>query len=325
MWKKWYFLYDEAGDQGDSGGGAGAGAGGGGADTVAGAAGADTSAGAGGQDTVTGGAGGQPAPIKFPENWREGLAAGDVKKIERLSRYSTPQAVSDALLAVQARIGAGELRSNVPFPEKGTDQEKADWRKEQGLPETADKYDLKLKPGLVIGEEDKPRIDSFTKALHGKNASPAAVSEAVNWYYDEIDRVTNERLELDKTQVQSTRDSLISEMGIPEFKANMNLVNGMMDMMPQAVRDLFTGGRLADGSPILGGNPLVFKGLADWARKINPAAALVPGAGANTASAINDEIKKYDTMMREEPTKWFKDAAGNKRYQELIDARNAAK
>tara|TARA_R110000868_G_scaffold411755_1_gene708901 strand:- start:19942 stop:20919 length:978 start_codon:yes stop_codon:yes gene_type:complete len=325
MWIKRYFLQDEAGDQGSGGGGADTAVGGGGADTVAGGGGADTAAGAGGQDTVTGASGGQPTPIKFPENWREGLAAGDVKKIERLSRYSTPQAVSDALLAVQARIGAGELRSNVPFPEKGTDQEKAEWRKEQGLPETADKYDLKLKSGLVIGEEDKPRIDSFAKALHAKNAPGSVVSEAVNWYYDEIDRVTNERMELDKTQVQSTRDTLISEMGIPEFKANMNLVNSMLDTMPQAVRDLFSGGRLSDGSPILGGNPLVFKGLADWARKINPAGALVPGAGANTASAINDEIKKIETTMSENRAAYNKDAGMQKRYLELLEARESAK
>jgi hypothetical protein len=327
MWIR-YFLQDAADDKtGGAGGGTGAtgadtGGAGDGADT--GAAGDDKGSGAGdaGKGAAAGDAG--AGAFKFPENWREGLATGDVKKIERLSRYATPQAVADALLSVQARISAGELRSNVPFPEKGTDAEKAEWRKEQGLPETHDKYELKLRDGLTIPAEDKDRIGSFTQALHAKNAPPAVVSQAVEWYYDEVAKATEERATKDKAAVESTRDSLVAEMGVAEFKTNLNLVNGMIETMPASVKELFKGGRLADGTPLFGGNADAFKGLADWARKINPVTALVPGAGANTASAINDEIKKYETMMREDRPGWNKDTAGQKRYQELIAAREAS-
>lgn len=321
MWIR-YFLQDQAGDTGGGGGGADTVAGGGGTDTVAGGGGKDTVAGAGGADTAAGGSG--TDAIKFPENWREGLAAGDVKNIEKLSRYATPQAVANALLSVQARISAGELRSNVPFPEKGTDKEKAEWRKEQGLPETHDKYELKLRDGMTVPAEDKERIGSFTKAMHDRNASPAAVNQGIEWYYDEVARVTAERAEKDTTSVQATRDALVAEMGIPEFKTNMNLVNGLIETMPTAVKDLFKGGRLADGTPLFGGNVDVFKGLAEWARQINPVTALVPGAGANTASAINDEIKKIETLMREDRPAYNKDAAMQRRYQQLLEARDAS-
>jgi len=274
----------------------------------------------------TGGAGGNTgasdgARVIGPDNWREIMAAGDPKRVERLSRYATPDAVANALLSTQEKISKGELRSNTPFPDKGTAEEQAAWRQSQGLPVSPDKYELQLRDGFVVGAEDKPMIDAFLGKLHGVNASPAVASAAVDFYYDLVERETEARLNKDKEQVQQSRDSLVAEMGLADFKQNEGLVSAMMEMMPADVKDLFKGARLADGTPLYGGNPQVFKGLAEWARKINPVTALVPGAGANTANAINDEIAKYEKMMRDDSKAWFADDKAQKRYQELVAAR----
>lgn len=250
------------------------------------------------------------------------MAKGDAKRVERLSRYATPDAVADALLATQEKIGRGELRSNTPFPATGTAEEQKAWRQSQGLPESPDKYELKLRDGYVIGDEDKPMINNFLTKLHGANASPAVASAAVDFYYEFVEQQTQERIAKDQEQVQQSRDALIAEMGLPEFKQNEGLVKAMIETMPAQVKDLFIGARLADGTPLYGGNPMIFKGLADWARKINPVTALVPGAGANTAHAIADEIAKYEKMMREDAKAWFADAAAQKRYQQLVAARD---
>lgn len=317
-------LYAEAGE-GGGGGGGGADTGAGGSDTMAAGGGADTMAAGNGQDTGTGAAGNDA--IKFPEKWRDGLAAGDVKKIERLSRYGTPQAVADALLSVQERISKGELRSNVPFPEKGTDAEKAEWRKEQGIPADPKEYypTLKLAGDRTIPDEDKPKVDGFIAKMHEKNANPVVVSAALDAYYERVEEATNERIELDKTQVQATRDQLIATQGLPEFKTNMNLVNGMIEMVPEKVRDLFKGARLADGSPLLGGNADVFMGLVEMARAINPIGAVVPNTGDNSAATIDAEIAKNVKMMSTDRKGWDADPKNQARHLQLLEAQARAK
>ena len=212
----------------------------------------------------------------------------------------------------------------MPFPEKGTAEEQKAWRAEQGLPESPDKYALKLRDGLTIDPKDKPLIDGLQTKLHGVNASPAVVSAAVEFIHDLRNQVMQDRQSKDAETVQQARDALIAEMGLPEFKTNMNLVEGMFELMPQSVRDLFKTGRLADGTPLYGGNVDVFKGLADWARKINPVTALVPGAGANTANAIEDEIANIEKTMRTDRAAYNKDQKMQDRYLQLLEARDRA-
>lgn len=334
-WFSSLFLYIGADTTGGGGGGAdtvsggSAGGNGGGNSTVAGGSGGDTISGGSGNDTAPGGGGGSGGNDTTPggaggqqKNWREDLAGGDPRKVERLSRYATPNAVADALMSVQERISKGELRSNVPFPDKGTDAEKTAWRAEQGIPPTADKYEITLAAGRKIDEASKPHVDAFVGKLHGVNASPAVVNAALNAYYDEVEATTNARLEKDNGDIQATRDSLISEMGLTEFKQNYNLVMGMFEGMPAKAKDLFMRGRLSDGTPILG-NVEVFKGLTQWARDINPAAALVPG-NSGTPDAIEGEIAKIEKMMRDDRAGYNKDPKIEKRYLQLIEARDKA-
>ncbi len=327
-------LMAEANDTGGGGGGNDTvGGGGGGNDTagggasgnstVSGGSGSDTVQSGAGNDTVAGGSGGQ---IKFPDNWRDGLAGSDPRKAERLSRYGTPQAVADALISVQERISKGELRSNVPFPDKGTDQEKTAWRAEQGIPVKAEDYypALKLDGDRKIPDEDKAKFDPLIQRMHGANATPAQTAAAIDTYYSMVEQETNRRAEQDKKDVEDTRDTMVAKMGLPEFKANYNLVQGMFEMVPAKVKDALMYGRLSNGKPILG-DPDVFEGLTHWARQINPAAALVPNASGNTAGAIDDQIKAYEKMMRDDRAGWNKDDKAQKHYRDLIDARDRAK
>jgi hypothetical protein len=63
-------------------------------------------------------------------------------------------------------VSSGELKANVPFPEKGTDEEKAAWRKDAGIPDKPEAYDLKFEDGFVVGEDDKPMVDELPQAAH---------------------------------------------------------------------------------------------------------------------------------------------------------------
>ncbi len=83
------------------------------------------------------------------EDWREKLAKGDEKKLKSLQRFASPEALTDSYMSAAERIRSGELKTVLPKDAKP--EELAAWRKENGIPETPDKYDLTFESGLVIG------------------------------------------------------------------------------------------------------------------------------------------------------------------------------
>ena len=97
--------------------------------------------------------------IFAPNHWND-VPTYD-KKLKKLGRYASPQAALDALFNAQARISSGELKA--PLKEDATPEEKAAWRAENNIPETPDKYELKLSDGLIVGDADKPLVDDFLK------------------------------------------------------------------------------------------------------------------------------------------------------------------
>lgn len=235
----------------------------------------------------------KPADGYWPADWRTNVAGQDEKLTARLSRYSSPKDVVSALVTLQNKIGAGELRSTLP--KNATDDQVKLWREENGIPDSPDKYDLKLAGGLVVGAEDKPLIDNLLKTLHEVNANGAVASQVVNFYYQAKEAEEAQRHEKDKAAATSASDALHAEWGV-EFRPNMNMIDGLLDTAPAGVKDLLKFGRLADGTPIMG-HPDTIRWLNNMAREINPVTTLMPNSGANVSGAIDDEIKKIEANM----------------------------
>jgi len=274
-----------------------------------------------------------PLVVSWPDRWREAAALGqdgkvDEKLLQRFARYDSPTKALTALIAAQNRISSGELKSAKPFPAQGTPEEQTAWRAEQGVPASAKEYKIELAQGLVMGDEDKPVIDRFLEAAHASNMPPSQVNAAVNWYFQDQVRQQEERSANDEQFRVSSEDKLRAEWG-NDFRTNVNMINGLLDQAPAGMKDLFLGGRLADGNPIAS-HPQVLSWLAGLSRQINPVSTLVPGAGANIMTAIDDEIKKYESWMAApkhsaEGKKYWRDEAVQKRYRDLIDARSRGK
>jgi len=98
------------------------------------------------------------------DDWRQNYADGDEKMAKRLERYSSPKNALDALVAAQNKISSGEMQTTLKAD--ATDEERADWRETNGVPATPDGYEVNLFDGLVVGEADKPMVDSFLESAH---------------------------------------------------------------------------------------------------------------------------------------------------------------
>ena len=257
---------------------------------------------------------------QWPDDWRSQMAGGDTKELKRLERFSAPTDVFRSWRAMEQRMSSGELKS--ALKDGASEEEVAAWRKENGIPEGHDKYEVMLSEGLVIGDDDKPIIENFLAAAHEANLSSKQASRAVQWYFDHQEKMAAEKAEIDKIAEQRNEDLLRTEWGA-EYRTNINRINALLEQAPQGVKDAFLGGRTADGQ-IIGSDANILRWLDTTARTLNPLATVVPGAGANMANAIRDEIAAIEKVMRENRAAYNRDEAMQARLRELYAAAEKA-
>lgn len=259
-----------------------------------------------------------PAPAAWGDDWRQRMAGDDTKALKRLERFNDPTEVFRSYRAIEQRIDSGELRSKLPADAKP--EELTKWRQENGIPETPDKYDLKFESGLVIGEDDKPIVDGFLKHAHANNMTPDAVKANLEWYYSEVERQTSERHEQDKAAEQRAQDVLRPLWG-NEYRENMNRISSLLAMGQGNLTEKLLRGRLSDGTPI-GSDPDVLRFLATLSRELNPTGTIVPAAGGNVASAVEDEIASIEKLMKTDRKAYDADEKKQARLRELYAARD---
>lgn len=257
----------------------------------------------------------------WPADWRAKLSP-DGKHAKTLDRFASPNAVLDSYLALRQKVDSGELKSTSPFPEKGTPEEQVAWRKSHGVPERAEDYALKFGDGLVIGDDDKPFVEGFLQAAHGSNATPEQVNGILHWYYGTQEKALAAQEEKDATYLSQSEDALRAEWG-PEYRTNVNMLRGLVDTMPESIKDLFVNARLGDGTALMN-HPDMARWMVHTARTVNPVATVVPGAGANISGAIDDEITSIEKTMRTDRKAYNSDLKMQARLRELYDARQRA-
>lgn len=273
---------------------------------------------AGGNGAVKGdGAGAGPV---WPDNWRELYAGADEKKLQRLSRYASPSAAFDAMLAAQSKISAGEMKSTVPFPDKGTPEEQNAWRKEHGVPEAPDKYDLNFGDGLVIGDEDQPIVKSFLTAAHGAHMPAETAKAALKWYIEERDRMAEAQYQQDVAFKTESEDALRAEWG-QDFTRNRNLIKNLLASAPEGLAERLMQGRLSDGKPI-GSDPAALKWLIGLSLELNPTGTVLPAGGGDRGAVVDDEISQIEKFMRENRQAYNKDEKKQARLRDLYTMRD---
>lgn len=249
---------------------------------------------------------------QWPDNWRELYAGGDEKKLSKLGRYASPSAAFDGLFAANNKLSSGEYKPNTPFPDQGTDEEKAAWRELNGIPNDPQGYEFK-----DIPEEDKEFVDALGEYAINQNI-PKQHTMAFVEFLKEQDSKAREYEELaDANAKQTAEDALHVEWG-NDYRKNVNAIHGFLDS--QGLKDVILNGRGPDGTP-LGSNPDVMKALAALAFEMNPVSTIMPNLGANPAAALEDEITAIEKVQKENINSYYKDEKMQERYRQLLEAR----
>lgn len=248
-------------------------------------------------------------------DWRKEVAGDNPDALKTLERFASPKALYESYDQFRTRMSKGELKAVTAYPDKGTPEQQNAWRAENGVPETPDKYEIKLANGVVIGEQDKPILENFTKYAHSKNLPAGAVNEVANWWFQEkVAREEAARADFDGRK-QETAAALGAEWGA-EYKPNLNKIQGLLDStIPAEQGELKT---LINNA--IATNPHFARHYAALALQINPAGTLVPGDRAANESSVVDGIKRIEGVMRSDRGKYDKDAEMQKQYRGYLDA-----
>lgn len=254
----------------------------------------------------------------FPENWREQVAGDDKEAMATLARFNDPSALFKSYNELRGKMAKGELKAATPFPDKGSAEEQTAWRKANDIPEKHDAYDTKLGNGLVIGDDDKPIVDSYLKYAHSGNMPQGVVKQNLEWFFGQyLPEMQRTQAEADAEARTKAHETLRQKWG-GNFKANVEAAKALVGELPAAAQDLFWGSRLADGTP-LGDHPDVVQWLSSLAFKINPHVTLVPGDQAGQLKGVEAELREIEKAMSTDRRAYNKDEAKQARYRELVD------
>lgn len=254
-----------------------------------------------------------------PDKWREFLAEGDEKRLRQLQRLADPKALAKKAFSLEAMISSGEYKRALPKDAKP--EEVAEWRKEQGLPDTPEGYQPELPDGLVLGETDKTTLQNFQKFAFENNLSNDALSKTLGWYFSEQDRVNQEREIADQDFHEESKDALMAEWGLRDYRTNTAAMGAIRDQMPEGLAARLLSGRTADGR-LIGDDTQFLKWFATLSRELNPTASVVGLEGGKT---VESELEAIRTLRRNDPNKYDQDKAMQARELELLTAQSKSR
>lgn len=272
------------------------------------------------QSIAGGNVGDQPQVVHaaFPETWRQDFAGEDKADLKTLENMANPKSIWDAYKALRTQVSSGQLKSQSPFPDKGTPEQQSAWRKEHNIPEKADAYpEPKLPNGVVLGEADKPLVKSFTDMAHSRNWTAEERDAAVGWYYAEQDRMNAAREQADAGFHDESLGTLHQAMG-KEFQRNMTAYSNFADQfLGEDLRAEIEAARLPNGR-LLGDDPRFVAKFAKVGMEIFPTSTLLP-AGGNAPQALETRQAELKKLMGDQSSDYWKGPKAEGLQQEYRD------
>ncbi|MBO0125216.1 hypothetical protein [Agrobacterium sp. OT33] len=229
--------------------------------------------------------GGDDKGAALPDNWRELAAGTNEDQLKLLKRYGSLTGVVKALQEAQNTIRSGKIKRDMPDPKD--DKAMAEWRKEQGIPDDPTGYTLPEPITKRLVDADKPVLSSFTEFAHAKNAPPAFVEMAAEWYVDMSERAAEAQAQADTKAGEEAEDALRDAWSRDEYKGNLTLAKRFMASAGD-IGDAWTEARLPDGRR-LGDIP----GFVQWASDQGR------NAFGDVVFSSTDEAARHDSRRAE--------------------------
>ena len=231
--------------------------------------------------------------------------------LNQLGRYRSSFDYMLSGFSAQERIRAGELRSQLP--EDASEEDRAAWRAENGLPPAAKDYEFPKVPGHKWTDADKPYIDSFKQLAFTENMTQSQLDKAAAWYADTVAKQQAAYWEAaqvtDAEDGDRMRETLRGELG-PDYKPTASLVRRFLEdpaMMDESARTAFTQARWTDSNGVsrkLINNPDVLRIIIDAAKNTYGDASFIRGDGRTNAQ---NTIEEGERIMNTDIDRYYRE------------------
>jgi hypothetical protein len=226
------------------------------------------------------------APAEAP-TWLEGIEDEKVKNLA--GRYTTPAAMANALYEANR-----ELSQRVKMPgEDASDEDRAKFNKQMGVPESIDDYDIQAPEGMdpeaFASEEYQAPIKTIVADMHAAGASQGVVNAMLNKYFEMEAAGKAEQARLDTEYMQKTEADLRKEWG-SSYDENVAFANDYLQNSPNLVKL-----ELRDGS-LLGSHPAFVRQMAEVGRMSNEGQLKFGLSGTEMAG---DMQAQYEQLSRD--------------------------
>lgn len=263
----------------------------------------------------------QVAPADWPTDWRAKMAGEDAAYTKTLDRYASPMELAKAHRELQQKLSREPRAPILPGPD-ATPEERQAYRKQIGVPDEPNGYDVKVAEGFVWGETDKPMLDDFTKYAHSQDMRPDEVKKALGWYAQFQEQSKTEQARRDEATRINGIDELRTEWGAQNYEGNINAVENLAARWGKEASEEFLGARGPSGRK-LGSIPSVLKALAQTEIQLNPAAKLVPAGTQDQGKAVGSRLQELDKMMSDYSGPYWRGDRKDElqqEYRDLLDA-----
>jgi hypothetical protein len=140
-------------------------------------------------------------------------------------------------------------------PEGLSDDELADWKEKQGLPQAAEDYELELPEGQTITDAGRPIVDSFLQFAVEHDLPEATVSKAILWFNERQAEAVAQRdaarKEGDAASKLAATEALQDRWGTDEYEDNLAVATAGLKSLPDALQKALRAARGPDGRKLL--------------------------------------------------------------------------
>jgi hypothetical protein len=270
----------------------------------------------------------QPGDPTPPEggDWNSTIlrySKGDEKLTNRLSRFSSPEALIDSYLNAEKKISSGQLKA--ALPENPTPEQLADWRSQNGIPDSVDGYEVNLPEDLQLDDDGKAFIEAFKQDALDQNLPPTAVDSVLGTLFkmqQEGEKAIEAEREAHRVQAQQ---QLMEEWGA-DYNRNSQIAKNFLDSAPEVLKNELLDYTGPNGMP-LSQNVEFMRWITNMAFEKNPMATVVPGSGEQAIANIQNELGALKVEMAKSkqdsgPNDYWNNPAKQERYRKLISAQS---
>ena len=250
-------------------------------------------------DTAVSTSGNDTTAATEASSWRASITEPGLRRVAE--KFTSPAEVVKSYAALQSRLGRSVVK---PGPDAGP-EELASYRRQLGVPESAEGYDLQRPENLPEQLRSDPAGEvmqqDFLKAMHDAGASNAVVQKALDWYYGNVTQGLEQQTQAAAERRSEAEASLRQEWG-GDHDRNLTFAQRAVTTFGDDGFVDFLEGQEVEGVK-LGDHPAFVRAFAAIGRSMGEDVPL-SGEGESGGNGLHARIDALHALQDSDPQKY---------------------